>query len=243
MVALVSTINGNHRLDQVVHLTRIEDGPTYAVGDVHGCATKLRKLLKLVRDDAAEREIEKPRIVFIGDYIDRGPDSYGTLEILEQCRNDKSIEALFLYGNHENMMLNSIYSSEFKASWDRNGGVMTVESFLDHGASVKEAMIRFKGLFEVMEFGFETSSHVFVHAGLNPRLPRHFQRVVDVLWTRYQGESTLSSKTVVHGHTIVGTTPVVTSGRVMIDTGAFKGGPLTAVFIEGADASPRFIQT
>ena len=242
MVANVTALN-YYPLDKVVDMRRLEDGPVYAIGDIHGCSSKLRKLLHLVKEDATCRGIESPRVIFLGDYVDRGIDSYGVLEILDRCRcGEYGLDAMFLYGNHENMMINGTSNQDFRDTWDRNGGQMAIESFLDHGYSVKDVLSKFHGLFEAMEFGYETSSHLFVHAGLNPKMPKSFQRVIDVLWTRHKTCAMMASKTVVHGHTIVGTVPLMNDDRVAIDTGAFKGGPLTAVFIEGVDASPRFIQ-
>lgn len=173
------------------------------VGDIHGCLVQLREVLTLAKNFADHQ------LVFLGDYIDRGPDSEGVIRLL------RTLPATFLRGNHEQMLLDRMGSDS-----GRNARFL-----IQAGLSPESAeWIRSQTIF--LE---ETEDYVFVHAGFDIRKPLHAQTEDDLVWTRYEGSyERLTTKLVVHGHSIVDR-PDKVGNRLNINTGCGAGGPLTAL--------------
>jgi serine/threonine protein phosphatase 1 len=168
---------------------------TFAIGDVHGCAQTLEKLL------LEEVKIEKQdEIYFLGDYIDRGPCSKEVIDFILQLKNDNyKINAL--RGNHEQLFIDSDKSFNDFENWIVNGGVATLESF---GISrFNELNDEYKGFFNETKFHFETNSFIFVHAGLNFDVEHLFEDKFSMLWIRNMkvDKRRVNNKIIIHGHT------------------------------------------
>jgi serine/threonine protein phosphatase 1 len=198
--------------------TVIRSGRLLAVGDIHGCRRALRRLLKrmaLTRRD---------RIIFLGDYIDRGPDPRGVIDdlIALHARVPRSV---FLKGNHEQMLLDVLAGRNLRL-YLANGGAVTLTAYLAGGRLLLPAAHR--RFLAGLRLRYETPTHIFVHAGLRPGLAAAAQSEQDLLWIR---EAFLYGvfdwgKTVVFGHTPL-RRPFFGPRRIGLDTGAVYGGTLT----------------
>ena len=99
---------------------------TYAVGDIHGSLDKLKALVEACREHANGREF---RFVFLGDYIDRGPDSAGVLRFMMSLQADLPKQIIALKGNHEAWAVSLLDGSAEVTPWLRNGGAETLQSY------------------------------------------------------------------------------------------------------------------
>lgn len=192
------------------------------MGDVHGCYSKLKKMLGRLDWSPASGDL----LIFLGDYIDRGPQSYEVVETLAALAESPNVVCLM--GNHEQMFLDFI-SGRTVPSLYANGIAATVRDYAAADHEMNAAHLNFlRGL----ALSYETEQHIFVHAGLLPGRSLAGQDSQDLLWIR---EKFLHSdydfgKTVVFGHTPL-KEPLVAPGRLGLDTGAVYGGPLTAVLL------------
>jgi serine/threonine protein phosphatase 1 len=219
----------------------------YVVGDVHG---RLDLLDELLKDIHAEIDREKPAkvlLLFLGDLIDRGPNSAQVVERLRTYRH-RDVRPVFLLGNHEEVLLRILAGEmEHLPGWLRFGGAQCLESYgadprligaaSDESAvsSIREAIpdqhVAFLRTFvDTCRFG----DYLFVHAGIRPGIALDQQRQADLRWIRepFLSDDTEHGFVVVHGHTI---SPEVDErpNRIGIDTGAYRSGVLTALAVEG----------
>lgn len=229
----------------------------YAVGDVHGRLDLLKQLLGMIEKAEAAWPAERAILIFLGDYVDRGPDSRGVIELLLNGLPER-FEQVFLRGNHEEMMLQSLQSAEMFDFWALNGGIATARSYgldiaentpvheLDSGAicrALSQAVPQsHKDFIRNLPVKVEAGDYLFVHAGVRPEVPLNAQSDRDCLLIRnefltYRGDF---GKVVVHGHTPM-PEPESLHNRISIDTGAFHTGRLTAVRLE--EQSRRFFST
>jgi serine/threonine protein phosphatase 1 len=219
----------------------------YAIGDVHGRLDLLRTLLHEIEADSRARPCEREYLIFVGDLIDRGPDSKGVIDLL--LRSKKYLpHPVFLMGNHEEMMLRVLEKPDEKfRDWLSYGGYECAQSYgvevgrlavLDvaHGAALVGAAIPQEHRDFIASFAdsFRFGDYLFVHAGIRPGVPLDDQSTRDLRWIR---EDFLTSDAahpymVVHGHTIT-PEPDEQINRIGIDTGAYASGVLTAICIEG----------
>ena len=215
----------------------------YAIGDIHGAATMLDKLLALIDDDIAADPPARVSEVFLGDYVDRGPDCAGVLRRLREVRADR--ERIHLMGNHEQAMIDALGNGTLMSRWLAFGGEATLASY---GIDVRQWLHDPQALQPMAQavipeedlvlLGRLTSSHqvggvVFAHAGIRPGVALGEQALHDLLWIRedfLDHEGPLPAF-VVHGHTPVDV-PTVTPWRANVDTGAVYGGRLTAIVLE-----------
>jgi len=184
-----------------------------AIGDIHGCAGSLDLLLDRIAPTADDH------LVFVGDYVDRGPDSFSVIAQLLELRED--VPCTFLRGNHEAFMLRFLDYGDAH-SWRMNGGVSTIESYRQHGhdeiPDAHEAFLRGTELY------LDTDDFFFVHAGLRPNrtiaenLERYGEDVF--LWERdhLEANSLAWEKPVVCGHTPQ-PEPLNREKLIAIDTG------------------------
>ena len=202
-------------------------GRILAIGDIHGCNDRLGQLL--VRLGV---EMQTDTLIFIGDYIDRGPDARGVIETLLQIRQ-ASPKAVFLKGNHEELFLNFYCEGRDETLFLCNGGANTLASY---GLTVAEARTG-RGIpqshldfISSLRLTHEAEGYLFVHAGIRPGIPLVDQVPEDLLWIRYafiESDEDFG-RTVVFGHTPL-REPLIEPNKIGIDTGAVYGGRLTAI--------------
>jgi serine/threonine protein phosphatase 1 len=189
-----------------------------AIGDIHGCRQLLQQLLEKVQPTATDQ------LVFLGDYIDRGPESRQVIETLLQLREELP-RTVFLKGNHEQMLLGFLADDD-QLGFLVNGGTRTLQSYRQgEHVRIPETHLQF---FDNLQTGFETEGFIFVHAGMRPGIPFHQQRETDLLWIRadFLNSDYDWGKTVVFGHTPQ-TEAMMEPTRIGLDTGAVYGRQLT----------------
>jgi serine/threonine protein phosphatase 1 len=215
----------------------------YAIGDVHGRADMLDDLLWRIKDDAGS--LHNSKLIFLGDYVDRGPDSRGVIDRLISLGKDHP-DAVFLKGNHEALMLEFLADPEDLPHWLEWGGEETLESYgvdptgKDPRTLAEElsaAMPKSHHDFLAgLALTHQEGDYVFVHAGLRPGAPLDEQKEEDLLWIRKRFHNAAPDarpeQVVVHGHTPTDK-PDDAGWRIGVDTGAVYGGMLTAVVLEG----------
>jgi diadenosine tetraphosphatase ApaH/serine/threonine PP2A family protein phosphatase len=214
---------------------------TYAIGDIHGCHNLLAALLEGVRDHADGRA---HHLVFLGDYIDRGPDSAAVVATVREMQARSPDTVTCLMGNHEMMLLSAARDRSLTRWWLDNGGGTTLESY--GAASPRDLPRDLLEWLATLPTQHEDARRIYVHAGLNPARSRDAQTDHDRLWIR---EPFLSAdhdfgKHVVHGHTPVRTAvPDVRACRTNLDTGAVFGGALSAAaFLDDEDQAVAFLR-
>jgi serine/threonine protein phosphatase 1 len=207
----------------------------YAVGDIHGCLKALKELMaKLPLKDEDE-------VVFLGDYIDRGPDSKGVIDYLLENRKPTWH---FLKGNHEQMLLEWLGTSNpmAAANWLLNGGNQTLQSYVP-----KEKLDEVRGegahillktfiphthleFLNSLLLTYDTPEAFFCHAGVNLDKPLNTQEADDLLWIRRKFilDPRPTTKLIVYGHTPVEETDV-SGDRINLDTGCVYGNYLSAL--------------
>jgi serine/threonine protein phosphatase 1 len=182
--------------------------------------------------------------VFLGDYVDRGPDSAGVVRYLMELQSRRGERLVALKGNHEAVVLDVCDGVCPADLWLSQGGDATLRSYRAARAQdLPETVLRW---FRSLPLSYDDGRRFFVHAGVNPQLPLEAQDERDLIWIR---EPFLSARRdygrlIVHGHTPLETgQPDLRANRLNLDTGAVFGGPLTAaVFAHGRTDPVRFIQ-
>jgi serine/threonine protein phosphatase 1 len=228
-----------------------DDIRIYAVGDIHGRADLLKALLLQIDVDQTLYPSKRPIVVFLGDYIDRGPASKEVISLLLECGNAK--EAVFLRGNHETFVHRFLKNPDVLDEWRLCGALETLVSYglkptLNPDAAERrnlanelaQAMPRQHLEFlESLDLSFCCGDFLFVHAGIRPGVPLRKQKEEDLLWIReeFLAHQQPFEKLVVHGHTPVHTIEIYPN-RINIDTGAFATGRLTCIAIEGTSVVP-----
>jgi serine/threonine protein phosphatase 1 len=217
----------------------------YAIGDLHGRIDLLTRLLSWIDADLAARPISRPIQVFLGDYIDRGPNSRDVID----CLIERSLrqETVLLKGNHEVMLTEFLRDPARLRAWQQFGGMQTLLSYgiptklnIDPTEEVRIAQALAGALppshqrfLSGLRSWFACGDFLFVHAGVRPGVPLGRQADEDLLWIR--NDFLLSEedfgKIVVHGHTPV-ERPEILANRINIDTGAYATGHLTCLIIE-----------
>lgn len=228
----------------------------FAFGDVHGRADLLGELQRMIDDDVATRPTERSLVVGLGDYVDRGPDSYGVLELLRSL--GRHHETIFLAGNHEAFLLDFVSDpGRTGRAWLRNGGWETLRSYQvdcspnarsdDVFVSIRDAFLDrlpedHLALLEAMTMAVTIGDHFFVHAGARPGVPLTELPEKDALWIRegFADRDAPFEKVVVHGHSPV-TNVFVGMHRINLDTGAYATGKLSCIVLEGNNR--RFLES
>lgn len=228
----------------------------YAIGDIHGCTDLLNDLHRRIRSDAALHPDREKIVVYLGDYIDRGPDSKGVIDCLID-RPLADFQSVHLLGNHEDFMMRFLADHSIGPLWIANGGDATLISYgaASDSASVDRDRLPYlqRRLLDYMpqrhlrflrglrNYHIERD-YVFVHAGLRPGMEIERQDANDLMWIR---DEFLNSKRdhghiVVHGHSI-NTNVEFRDNRIGVDTGAYSTGRLTCLVLEGTERT--LIQT
>lgn len=214
---------------------------TYAIGDIHGCGDLLDALLARIEDHAAGRE---RHLVFLGDYVDRGPDSAAVLKTVSRLHWSEPDRVTCLMGNHERMLLDAIQTKEAEFHWLDNGGEATLASFgVGEIVDIPQTVIDW---IENLPTLHEDKMRWYVHAGFPPGSDPRASSDHDRLWIRepFLGDDRDFGRHVVHGHTPRRDgRPELRLYRTNLDTGAVYGGPLTAgVFGNEAGPALGFLQ-
>ena len=238
---------GDSRMHSVPDNARV-----YAVGDIHGRADLLGRLHDLIKADAAPFHDRRLAIIYLGDYIDRGPSSREVLDTL-LTSSLPGFHTIHLKGNHEDLALRFLDDARTGPHWIRVGGDATLMSYgaadgPRQSGTVDFATIQknFHGqlppahlefLRDLGSFHVE-GDYMFVHAGVRPGRPMEDQEDTDMIWIR--GEFLQSTddhgRIVVHGHSIIHE-PEIRPNRIAIDTGAYATGRLTCLVLDGDERS------
>lgn len=226
----------------------------YAVGDIHGRLDLLRALYGRIEQDAGDSPCPC-RIVFLGDYVDRGPDSAGVIDFL-LGGVDRRFDPVFLKGNHEDLWRRFLDEPEIGPAWFDTGGIMTVVSYgIREGLArraadfpaiaqrLRQAMPAAHHAFlDGLALSHRSGDYLFAHAGIRPRVPVERQDPQDLMWIRreFLGAGEFGGLCVVHGHSQVADA-VDLPHRISVDTGAYHSGRLTCAVLDGE--SRRFMST
>jgi serine/threonine protein phosphatase 1 len=220
----------------------------YVIGDIHGRLDLLNRLIAQIHADLAKRPARKILLVFLGDLIDRGPNSAEVLERLRTYQAD-GVQTVFLLGNHEEVLLRILNGdTSLISSWLQFGGAECLKSYgvdprqIRAGDDKVLAVLRLaippkhveflSSFVDTCRFG----DYLFVHAGIRPGVTLDEQVQSDLRWIRepFLFDDTDHGCVVVHGHTISAEIEE-RANRIGIDTGAYRTGVLTALAIEGAE--------
>ncbi|MEM7508627.1 MAG: metallophosphoesterase family protein [Pseudomonadota bacterium] len=219
----------------------------YAVGDIHGRFDLLGEIIDKILQDAGDFD-GVPQIVFLGDHIDRGESSREVLEFLMAVSDWPEVEAIFLLGNHEQMLLDFLTDASTGARWLRYGGLQTLMSYgtptygpVHQPGTLEQiredlidAMGPHRGFLDSMGLMHRNGNLLFAHAGANPNLSLQAQDERSLIWghPRFFDQVRDDGIWVVHGHTVV-EEPIIEKGRISVDTGAYFSNRLSAVRLEG----------
>jgi serine/threonine protein phosphatase 1 len=234
----------------------------YAVGDIHGRADLLLQLIEIIEKDAAMLPAGTDiKLVFLGDYIDRGLQSRQVVDLFLGPRL-AGVETIYLMGNHEEALLNFLQDASFGEQWAQYGGAETLYSYgfqppPPRGSDSPDAQAMSQNAWATLWNAFRAKlpedhlnfyqgldthylrgDYVFVHAGLRPGLPVEHQSPTDMMWIRdeFLQHTGIFTQVVVHGHT-----PEAKiyrdNRRIGLDTGAYLSGRLSAAKFHGEDVA------
>jgi len=232
----------------------------FVVGDIHGCHILLTQIHKKILDKSNHTSGNK-LLIYLGDYIDRGPKIKETIQALLDFQPD-NFEQIFLLGNHEQMMLDFINKvPDSLYLWILNGGdetlisygIKDVESFYDETKSneilynelvnnIPQDHLQF---FNNLSLSYQWSGYFFVHAGIDPDIPLDKQDKHTLIWQRsskFLSNTKVFEKIIVHGHTSQAKIENL-ANRINLDTGAFYTGILSCLIIDTKTGKKQFVST
>jgi serine/threonine protein phosphatase 1 len=209
---------------------------TYAIGDIHGSLDKLKSLVEACQQHADGRDM---RFVFLGDYIDRGPDSAGVVRLMMSLQLEMQERLIALKGNHEEWAVALLDGTAEVGTWLRNGGGETLASYgaRDIGDLPREHLAWMRRL----RLSYDDGRRFFVHAGVDPQRPLDAQDESALLWIRepFLTDRRDYGRLIVHGHTpLENPQPDLRTNRLNLDTAAVFGGPLTAALFDDNQTEP-----
>lgn len=223
----------------------------YAIGDIHGRADILEACFQKIDTHLTHHPAVRPIQVAIGDYVDRGPDSKGVLDLLWE--RSQQCEVVMIRGNHEQALIDFLSDPSSLENWARIGGLETLMSYglkptfspspkqqKELEAGLRNAMpAQHQSLLRALVPSFVCGGYFFTHAGIRPGIPLSRQSEHDLMWIR--DEFLLSEerfeRIVVHGHTPVHQVDV-RRNRINIDTGAYATGRLACMVFQGDNVDP-----
>ena len=221
----------------------------FAVGDLHGRIDLLRQIVPRIVEAAVDSGRTDPVVVFLGDYVDRGPESAAVIEYL-LTELPSGFEWRFLKGNHEAAMLLFLEDPLRNRGWLAHGGLPTLASYgvnplpsigssdqaiLDaHTQLVANMPASHMAFLKALERYVVIGDYAFVHAGVDLGVPIERQRDIDLFWARerFLNSTRGYSHVVVHGHTPVAD-PYRDYRRICVDTGAYASGRIAAACFAG----------
>ena len=218
----------------------------YAIGDIHGRLDCLKEIQARIQHHLNKYPVSDSVLVYLGDYIDRGPDSKGVIDrLLQKKITNKTV---FLKGNHEYALELFLNDDLSYSTWCRWGAEATLSSYgivpcLPDASEeeVEQMRQQLKGrvanhkrkFYSKLKMWHEEGDFLFVHAGLRPGVALKDQYPEDLMFIReeFLTQPVTIEKTIVHGHTIF-EKPLVRDKSIGIDTGAYKTGKLTAIVLD-----------
>ncbi|TIV69705.1 MAG: serine/threonine protein phosphatase [Mesorhizobium sp.] len=240
------TETGIHYLD-----ARGPDGMRlYAIGDVHGRHDLLAAMHRRIESELEHAPSSDWRIIHLGDYVDRGPDSKSVIEFLIEARK-RDPRNIMLAGNHDIGMLEFLAEPDPDGLFMRFGGIQTAASYgvklstggswfgrpaHGHAALVDAVPQTHVDFLKSLSFSVSFGDFFFCHAGIRPGIPLETQSPLDLIWIRdaFHDHPGLYPKVIVHGHTPVPEAEVM-ANRVNVDTLAWQAGTLSALAVNGGD--------
>lgn len=234
----------------------LPDTRTYAIGDIHGCLDILNSLLAWIEEDVRASSATHNVLIFMGDYVDRGPHIKQTIARLMGGFPFMQ-EVVYLRGNHEDTLLKFLNDEPITWAWLKFGGLVTLKSY---GVKTTIEADQAGDLDEIIETALSTElnrlfpddhrhflennlitswtngDYFFAHAGVRPGVPLADQVDHDLIWIRddFMHDDTDHGKMIIHGHTITDK-PDIHPNRIGIDTGVFSRGLLTCLVLEGCE--------
>lgn len=232
--------------------TVASDERVYVIGDIHGRQDLLIRLLKQINEDALSvADARRVRLVFLGDYIDRGDSSRQVIDTLIKLNEGRPQGLTFLLGNHEAAMLAFLNDPVENKTWLNFGASQTLASYgvpaprsrPDNAElervrdDLDEALGAHVDFLKTLKPMARSGNVIFAHAGINPNRGLHEQRMNDLIWghPEFLTDDPLPGYRVVHGH-YDDADPVIHPGRLCIDTGAYYTSRLTAVRLDEGEA-------
>lgn len=218
----------------------------YAIGDVHGCLDMLERVHDRIEADLAARPVADWRVIHVGDYVDRGPDSRGVVEYLMR-RSAADPRHVCLMGNHDEMFVTVLRGDAgYLSLWLEHGGVETLASYGLSRDDFERRAVYGEGFDDAIppdHLDFlaglghweRHGDYFFAHAGIDPGRPLEAQEPRDLMWIRgpFLHDDRDHGVVVIHGHTPVERLDL-RMNRIGIDTAAVFGGTLSCIVLEGA---------
>ena len=230
----------------------------YAIGDIHGRLDLLERIQQRIVDDAMQREASRRQVVYLGDYLSRGPDSAGVVDRVREWL-PAGFERITLKGNHEDLLLRFLEGEIGTGRhWLDYGGLEVMSAYgvviadrearddasviamrKDLAARIPASHLEF---FRGLQISHSAGDYFFVHGGVRPGVPLAEQSDRDCLWIRktFLNSDADHGAIVVHGHSI-SDQPEIRHNRIGIDTGAYCSNVLTCLVLDGEVRS--FLQT
>lgn len=220
----------------------------YAIGDVHGRLDLLSRMHDLIAAEIARDRPAEWRVIHLGDFVDRGPESAGVLDLLAR-RATEEPRFLSVIGNHDLGFLDFLAVPQIDGLFMNHGGVETARSYgvsldardpvaLASGWTALEAAVpaSHRAFLAGLPYSLSFGDFFFCHAGIRPGIPLSDQSRDDLVWIRqaFHHAGELHPKVIVHGHT-PNAEPEILANRVNVDTAAWQTGRLTALVVEGVE--------
>lgn len=202
---------------------------TFAVGDVHGCLAQLQMMLRRIDSFGSGS------VIFLGDYVDRGPHSQGVVDTLMAGPSSLSWKWIALKGNHEDMMVGAQDGSYDEGWWLANGGTETLRSY---GGFIPTTHLKWASSLPLIH---HDEHRIFVHAGVKEGVYFEDQTPEDLMWTRFTAADSdeFWGKHLVHGHTPSPSNPKTIGNRTNVDSACVFDGRLScAVFDDDLPGGP-----
>jgi len=232
----------------------------FAIGDIHGCLKQLISLQDKIFNYPTYNK-ESDLIIYLGDYIDRGPNSKDVIQHILKLQKEK-VNSIFLMGNHEQFMIDFLFNKINNLSnWIMNGADQTFKSydievaeFIKDGFEdnnidkLRDIFLRkltngYVHFFKNLKLTYIMGDYLFVHAGINPEKSLAEQNKMDFLWSRsdqFFDKNFKFEKIIVHGHSPEKEV-VNFPYRINVDTGSFFSGKLSCVCVNDKNKKREFI--